>query len=169
MLTAIRKRRSIRQFKNQKVPDSILEEILKAASFAPSARNTKAWEFIIIKNKETRDKLAQMKPHSTFANLAPVILILCSKDWDYWIEDLSIVVENIYLECTNQGLGTCCIQVRGCKTFDQTDCEEYVKNLLNIPKEYRILCIMPIGYPDEQMPEHSDDEFNKEKIHYEKW
>lgn len=169
MLKVIQKRRSIRNYQDIPVKEEKLQEILKAAMFAPSARHTRPWEFIIVKDQATKDKLAATKDGSTFVNQAPLIIIICSQETHQWIEDCSIVAENIYLEATNQGLGTCWVQIRGSERPDGSSCEEYVKKILKIPKEIRVLCMMPIGYPAEQLPEHSDEEFEKKKLHLGKW
>lgn len=169
MLKAIKQRRSHRQFLGKPVEDEKINEILKAVMFSPTARHTRAWEFVVVKNKKIRDDLAGMKLHSSFANQAPVIIVLVSPDWQYWLQDLSIIGEALYLETTNQGLGTCWIEVYNSKTYDQSDAEMYVKQVLGIPKDRRVLSFFPIGYPATKLPEHSDKEFEKSKIHYEKW
>lgn len=169
MLKAIKKRRSIREFEKRGLEEEKLQEILKAAMFAPSARHTRPWEFIIVKDQATKDKLAATKGGSAFVNQAPLIIVICSQESRQWIEDCSIVAENIYLEATNQGLGTCWVQIRGSQRPDGSSCEEYVKKLLNIPDKIRVLCVMPIGYPAEQLPEHEESEFEKRKIHRESW
>jgi nitroreductase len=70
----------------------------------------------------------------------------------------------VYLEATNQGLGTCWIQVREMKTAEGKDTEEEVKKILGCPQEIHLLCMMPIGYPAESLPEHSEKEFERKKI-----
>jgi nitroreductase len=169
MLKVIQKRRSHRQFLDKSVEDEKINEILKAAMASPTARHTRAWEFVVVRDKKLRDDLAGMKLHSSFANNAPVILILVSPDWQYWVEDMSIAGEAVYIESTNQGLGTCWIEVHDSLTYDQSDGEAYVKKVLDIPADKRVLCMMPIGYPALNLPEHSESEFEKSKIHYEKW
>ena len=169
MLKVIKKRRSHRKFIQKPVDDETINEILKAAMFSPTARHTRAWEFIIVKDKKIRDDLAAMKLHSSFANQAPVIIVLVSPDWQYWVQDMSIIGEAIYLETTNQGLGTCWIEVYDSKTYDQSDAEKYVKKILSVPDDKRVLCFFPIGYPEINLPEHNSSEFERAKVHYEKW
>ena len=171
MLEAIKKRRSIRKFKKKEVETEKLEEILKAAMYSPSAMNRRPWEFIVIKNQEMKNKLSKATSWCSFVKDAPLVLVIASYEEDLyrWIEDCSIVTEAIYLEATNQGLGTCFCQVLGGKTVSLKDSEEYVKELLGTTKNVRILCLMPIGYPDEHKEEHSEEEFEKRKIHYEKY
>lgn len=171
MLDVIKKRRSHRDYLDKQIEEEKLIEILKAAMFSPSARHQRLWEFIVVKDKKLRDLLAQTKLHSSFANKAPIIIVIISKPSEpnpsWWLEDAFIAATQIYLETTNQGLGTCCIQIYGSKRDNDDDCENYVKELLNIPKDMHVACLMPIGYPKENLPEHNDKEFEKNKIHYE--
>jgi nitroreductase len=169
MLEAIKKRRSIRKYKNKEVEEEKLNEILKAAMYSPSAMHRRPWEFIVVKDQELKDKLAKATPWCSFVKDAPVVLIIAADESSLWIEDCSIAAEAIYLEAENQGLGTCFCQVLGAKTSSLKDSEEYIKQLINTPKNVRILCMMPLGYPDEEKPEHSEKEFEKNKIHYEKY
>lgn len=169
MLEVIKKRRSIRKFKKTPVEEEKLQEILKSGMFSPSARHSRPWEFIVVKDKKTLDKLAETKDGSAFTNQAPLVLVICAEETYQWIEDCSIVGENIYLESINQGLGTCWVQIRGSERPDGSSCEEYVKKLLKIPEKMRVLCLMPLGYPAEKLPEHQNSEFEKTKIHKEKF
>jgi len=172
MLDVIKNRRSYRDFLDKEVEDEKLAEILKAAQFAPTARNLRLWEFIVVKNKKTRDLLAQTKTHSQFTNKAPVILVIVSKDdgqTNYWMEDGSIAAGFIYLEAENQGLGTCFVQVYKSLRPDGFECEKYVKKILKIPKNIHVLCLMPIGYPRQKIPGLDQSVFETKKVHNENY
>ncbi len=172
MLEVIKKRRSHREFQDKEVEREKVEEILKAAMVSPSARHMRLWEFIVVKDKKVLAKLAQTKTHSYFVDRAPLCLTVCSrKDEEdkYWLEDGSIAAAHIYLEAENQGLGTCFVQVYGSKREDGSEAEEYVKKILQVPEEVKVLCLMPLGYPAKKLPEHGKDEFEEDKIHWEKY
>ena len=172
VLDVIKKRRSHRDFLDKGVEEEKINEILKAAMFSPTARHQRLWEFIVIKDKKTRDLLAQTKKHSYFVNRASVVIAIVNPEDEscrYWLEDSFIAATQIYLEATHQDLGTCCVQIYGSKRDNNDDAEEYVKKILGIPKEIHVACLMPIGYPKEKLPEHTDEEFEKAKIHYEKY
>ncbi len=169
MLKVIRERRSIRSYLAKDVEDEKLREVLKSAMFAPSSRGGRAWEFIVIRNDETRGALSDATPYALFVRDAPVAIAVCY-DTDAgrrFKEDASICAEHIHLEAVNQGLASCFVQVADAKG-PHGDAEDYVKGLLGIPDRYRVQCIMPIGYPAEELPEHSDSEFDESKIHSEK-
>jgi len=166
IIEAIRKRRSIRAFKDKPVEKEKIEAILKAAQFAPLANHQNPWHFWVVKNKEVLEKLAQSTPWGSFIAQAPVAIIV-GADQDLsseWLEDASIVGAHIYLETTNQGLGTCWVQARGAKTPHGEDSEEYIRNLLNISESFRLVAIFPIGYPNEKKAPHSDQDYRKDKI-----
>lgn len=166
MLDIIKKRRSIRKYKDKPIEDEKINEILKSAMLSPTAMNRKSWEFIVVKNKEKIEKLSKTTIWSGFAKNAPLVIVLCAdeKKDKRWIEDLSIAGAYIYLEVVNQGLGTCWIEIREGKTLLKVSAEEYVKNILAIPASFRVLCMMPIGYKGEAKDEHSED-IDMSKIH----
>lgn len=162
MLKVIKKRRSIRQFLNKEVEEIKVKEILKAAMAAPSAHNRRPWRFWVVRDPEIKEKLSQVHQWASFVARAPVVLVIGSDKDKRWVENCSVVATLVYLEATNQGLGTCWTQVRGMKTKGGEESEKYVKKLLKIGKEVRILCLMPLGYPAKALPEHSG-EIEKEK------
>lgn len=171
MLKVIKKRRSYRKYQSKEVEEEKLNEILKTAMFSPSAKNRRPWEFVVIKNPETKERLSRSTIYSSFVKDAPVVLVICADETKSarWVEDCSILAENIYLEVTNQSLGTCFIQIRETKTPSYQSGEEYVREVIKAPKHIRILCLMPLGYPDEKKEEHHEAEFEEEKIHQGSW
>jgi len=115
--------------------------------------------------------LSQATPWGSFIAQSPVAIVVCSdeKKSQEWLEDASIVGAHIYLEATNQGLGTCWVQVRGSVTADGVKSEVYVRRILGIPDSMQVVAIFPIGYPAEEKPENTDKEVSAEKIHKNKW
>jgi len=170
VLEVIRKRRSIRSYLADDVEEEKLKGILKAAMFSPSSRGGRAWEFIVVRNKATKSALSEATPYAFFVKDAPAAIVVCY-DIDSgrrFKEDASICAEHIHLEAVNQGLGSCFVQVADAEG-SHGSAEEYVKGLLGVPDRCRVQCIMPIGYPAEELPEHSDSEFDEAKIHCEKF
>jgi nitroreductase len=168
MLEAIKKRRSIRKFKKKDVEQEKLEEILRAAMYSPSAMHRRPWEFIVIRSQEMKDKISKATPSCDFVKNAPIVLIIAAKESPLWVENCSIAAEAVYLEAENQDLGTCFCQILGSKN-NLKDGEDYIRETIKATKDIRILCIMPIGYPDEEKEEHNEKEFDKSKIRYEKY
>lgn len=163
MLKAIKERRSIRQYQDKEIEKEKIGEILRAAMTAPSARHRRSWKFWLVRDKKKKEKLSQVHRWSSFAASAPVVLVIGSDEDKHWVENCAVVAAFVYLEATNQGLGTCWVQVRGAKTLGGRSSEEEVKKIINAPKETRVLCLMPIGYPKKILREHSG-EIEKEKV-----
>jgi len=171
MLEVIKKRRSVRAYQEKPVEEERVGEVLKAVQMAPSANHRRPWEFVVVKDRGLKEKLSQATSWGSFINQAPVAIVLCADEEKsrHWLEDAAIVGGYLYLEATNQGLGTCWVQVRGSKTEKGEGSEEYVRNLLGIPQNFRIVAVFPLGYPAEKPLPHRESEFNQSKIHKEKW
>jgi nitroreductase len=136
----LEKRRSIRKYKDTPIPKEDVIKILEAARIAPSAGHRQPWHFIVVENKETIKKLAK----SEWAAEAPVMIVgladqLTSPSW--CLTDLGIALEHIVLAATDLGLGTC--------WMGQTGREELIKDLLDIPDNFRVVAVIPLGVPDE--------------------
>lgn len=162
VLEAIRGRRSIRRFKPEEVSDKLIGEILDAARWAPSSKNGQPWEFIVIKSKETKLKLAKLAPYGGFIAEAPVAIAVVTdprKSPRFHLEDGSCAVQNMILAAWSLGLGTCWIG-----TMDR----EEAKQTLGIPKHLHLLTVIPIGYPAEEPPPPSRRKLN-EIVHYERY
>lgn len=152
-MEVIKRRRSIRGYRPDPVPEDILNQILKAARLAPSGGNRQPWHFIIVKDPETKRRLGM----SSWAVEAPIVLIGCTEGSAI---DISIAFEHIVLAATNFGLGTCWMGRWG------YDAE--IKKALRIPEHIRVLAVTPVGYPAEE-PEPKPRKSLSEITHYEKF
>jgi len=166
MIAAIKKRRAIREYLSDAVTDEKIQEILSAAMCAPSANALYPWELVVIKEAATKELLSKTTPWSTFAKDAAVVIAVIGHEQDSpdWIEDCSIAAEHIWLEAANQELGCCWVQIRG-----NANAEKAVREILNIPAELRVLCLLPIGVPAKPAEEHLPEKFDKKKIKQEKY
>jgi nitroreductase len=142
-----------KKFKPDPIDDSIIGQILYAASKAPSAGNITPWKFIVVKDEEIKKNLAKAALHQSFIKDAPVVIVVCG-DLDreigkygtrgeklYLIQDTSYASMLIFLACKALDLG--CYLVRA---FD----ENSVKEILEIPENIRPFTIIPIGYKIEE-------------------
>jgi nitroreductase len=145
---AIKNRYSCRSYKAEPVPEEKLRKILEAARLAPSAHNAQERKFIVVKDAKKRKEVAEAVGQSFIAE-APVIIaavglnpedVLSSGIPDY-VVNLAIAVDHMTLQATEEGLGTCWIGA-----FSQ----EEVKKVLEIPEEYKIVVLMPLGFPAEK-------------------
>ena len=163
----IEKRKSIRKYKNKKVPKSILKQIIKDATKAPSSQNKQPWEFYVITDKKTRDKIAKIlskslkiyknkfnklnkklkKPainlYSNLGSCQNIIFVYTGKNSKINdIMSISCAIENLMLSAANKGLGTCWIG-----TFKKF--EKEINKLLKI-KNKKLVAGILIGYQNEK-------------------
>lgn len=142
----IEARRSVRKYEEKEIPKDVLERVLNAARLAPSASNRQDWKFILVKEPELKQKVAEAARNQTFIAEADVIIAgvslnpdrLMSCEVPAYAVDLGIAMEHIALAAVEEGLGTCWIGA-----FNQ----KQVKELLGIPAEYKVVELMPLGYP----------------------
>ena len=155
-LDLARNRQSVRAYQDKTVQREMIERCLEAGRLAPSARNVQPWQFIVIDDPELKDKVARKTfnkiiSFNRFSLQAPVLIIVISenkgminkigraiKNKQFNLIDTGIAVENICLQATEEGLGTCILG-----WFDETG----VKKLLNIPQSKSIELIVTMGYP----------------------
>ena len=161
---AIKTRYSCRSYKVEPVPEEKLNKVLEAARLAPSAHNEQEWKFIVIKDAKKREQLAEAAGQSFIAE-APVIIVAVATDPEHVLSsgvpayavDLAIAVEHMALQATEEGLGTCWIGA-----FSQ----EEVKGVLGIPEEYKVVALLPLGFPADK-PKPKSRKNIKEIICYE--
>lgn len=168
MLDTLLNRRSCRKFKDMAVEQEKLEKILQAAQLAPSGKNTRPWEFVVVEEKETLQKLGGCrKPSQPFLPEAPLAIVVLAdrQKTDTWIEDASIACTMIQLEAECLGLGSCWVQIRLRESNQEMSSEDYVRELLGIPEHMGVLSIIAIGYPENRPAAHTLEEVKQEKIH----
>ncbi|MBS3737142.1 MAG: nitroreductase family protein [Candidatus Bipolaricaulota bacterium] len=143
---AIERRRSIRAYKDEEVPRSLLEDIMESVRMAPSASNRQDWKFIIIDDESTKDQIYEAANEQSFVREAPVVIAGVATEPDEMMScevsagtvDLSIALDHLTLRAAEEGLGTCWIGA-----FDQ----EKAKEILEIPEDHKVISLMPLGYP----------------------
>ena len=146
----IMSRRSIRSFTDKKVSDEIINTLLQAAIYAPSAKNGQSWFFSVVQNKEILDKIDSvvecMRGGNIFYNAGTVIFVAMQKDSSWGQTDCAAATQNILLAANSLGLGSCWI---GCcrEELQGENADEY-KSLMKIPKDYTLLYGIAIGYTD---------------------
>jgi len=152
VLEAVKGRRSIRTFKSQDVPAEIVEEIIDAARWAPSAGNIQPWEFIIVRKPKIKRRLVEAALDQVFIEEAPVVIVVCANEVRssqgygvrgeilYCIQDTAAAIQNIHLTAYSLGLGTCWVGAFR---------EEEAREILKVPHGIRPVAIIPIGHPAE--------------------
>lgn len=172
MIETLKKRRSIRKYKDIPVEQDKIDNIIKAALLAPTGKNKKPWEFIVVTDNTILNKLGNVKPKGgQFVKDAPLAIVVIGNAElsDTWVEDTSITAAYIQLQAHVLGLGSCWSQIRNRIYDDKESASGYIKKVLNIPNQYEVECIIGIGYSDEDKKYYSDEELDFNKIHNNKF
>lgn len=167
MLEIVRGRRSVRSFRSESIPEEHLRTILEAGVWAPSGGNAQPWEFVVIRNKSTIDKIKLFSP-GLFGN-PDVVVVLCinrerirrgGKSGELIaLMDVAMAAQNMMLVAYSLGIGSCPIA-----SFNKTA----VKELLEIPAHVDSVLMVSFGYPEE-WPEPPKRRPLNEVVHHEKY
>jgi nitroreductase len=167
VLDAINGRRSIRKYKSDPVEDEKIELVLEAARQAPSWGNSQCWRFVVVRDAEMRNRLADTGfgvggGHPNIATeamrVAPVAIVACAElcragysyreprepvtdKGDWFMFDTALAMQNMVLAAYALGLGTVYIGA-----FDSVAAEK----VLGVPQGYKVVSMTPLGYPDEE-------------------
>lgn len=166
--TLIKQRRSTRKFTDQPLTPEQVELILKAALMAPSSKRSNPWQFVVVEEKEMLQKLAACKKNgAAFLESCRLAVVVLGNGMlsDVWIEDASIASIYMQLQAEDLGLGSCWCQIRNRVREDETDANEYVRRLLNIPYQLDVLSIIGFGHKDQVRKPFDEAHLQWEKIH----
>ena len=164
-MDVIRVRRSVRVFSDQEILDEDINKIIEAGICAPSAKNQQPWEFIVIKDKNILNKLSE-KLSPLYAK-SKVTIILCQRKDGLSsptrvAQDMSACMQNMMLEATKLGIGSCWIG-----TYPDLERMNPLIEELNIPSNIEPFCGLTLGYP---LDENAFKEVKRTaKIHYNRY
>lgn len=162
----ITKRRSVRKYKDIDIKDSILKSIIESSVQAPSARNQRPWSFMIIKNKDILNQLANSSRYAAFLSYTPCVIAVIMKDLtnmptpDMAPIDLSMVSTYIMLEALNHKLGTCYMGI-----WPREDRMKNCDTILGLKDNCHTFALISIGYPQtDDVFTEANDRFNEDLI-----
>lgn len=168
-LSLVQKRRSIRRYQEKPVEAEKIDILIETVLRSPSSRGFNPWEFVVVTEQNLLKQLAKAKPHgASFLKHAALGIVVCAdpKKCDVWVEDASIASVFIHLAAESIGLGSCWIQIRKRMYNDTKTSQEYVCELLNIPKHLNVESIIAVGYPAEEKTPHRKEELAYEKVFF---
>jgi len=154
------KRRSIRSYTGDPIPQADLEKIVDAGRLAPSGNNRQPWDFIVVTHDAMIQKLSVAADWS--AKAGAMIVVVMNTGSKYWVEDGSAAVENMLLAATALGYGTCWLEGNALPH------EESIKEWLNIPDKLKLLTLIPVGVPVE-WPDPKEKKPLDEVLHWERF
>lgn len=165
IIETIAARRSIRKFTNAEVSENQINSLLKAGMNAPSARNTQPWHFMVIKDRNTINKMIEICPNGSMmkgADTAILVLGDLNDTDEYFVIDCSAAVQNILLAAHQEGLGACWIGV-----YPRQPRIEGLKALFDLPEKIVPHSLIALGHPAET--KKSNDNYREDRVHREKW
>jgi len=166
-MNAIYKRRSIRKYTSEPVPNDIVLSFIKAGMNAPSAGNEQPWHFVIIRERKLLNDLASAHPYAKMLRQAPVAVLVCGEPElerykGFWVQDCSAATENILLEIADKGYGGVWIGV-----YPNNNYIKDISKILDIPEGIIPFSLISVGRPaEEKLPK---DIFKEERVRYNNW
>ena len=171
LLSIIKKRRSVRKYLKKDVSDDLIEKILESAKYAPSCGNYQPWEFIVVRNEETKKDLVAASYNQNWMLEAPVLIVACINmrlaaavygergARLYGIQSVAAAIENILLTAESLDLATCWIGAFS---------EVIIARILECPEYIRPCAVITLGYPAEK-PKMPPKQSIQEFVHIEKF
>ncbi len=165
------RRRSVRRYKNTRIDDSIIEEIMKVALTAPTSFGHKAVEFVVVRDPEMIRKIGKCKSlGGSQINGADTVVVTMVKtrnkrQSEFWIEDGAIASTYVLLAAEQYGLGACWVHIRN-RTGNRKTSDEEIRYLLGVPSEYTVLNLVAIGDKDEMKTPYTEKDLDMDLVHF---
>ncbi len=164
-LEAIFARRSIRAYTGEPVSREAIAQLLEAGMAAPSSNNRKPWHFVVVSDRETLAKLAEVHPHGRMLGQAAAAIAVCGDTEiapDFWIQDCAAATENILVAVAGLGLGAVWL---GCHPREGRVAA--IREVLGVPARVGILSLISIGHPGEKKEPRT--QYDEKRVHHERW
>lgn len=164
-LETIFNRKSVRKYTERPVDKEMLETLVRAGMAAPSSRDRRPWEFIIVTDRNLLDTMGDGLPLARMLKETKQAIIVCGdtiKSNNAWQLDCSAAAQNVLLAAESMGLGAVWTAA-----YPYPERMKVVRDALQLPEHIVPLTVIPIGYPVGM--EKTKDKFNKKQMHYNGW
>lgn len=164
-LETIFNRKSVRKYTERPVEKEKLETLVRAGMAAPSSRDRRPWEFVIVTNRDLLDKMGDGLPLARMLKETKQAIIVCGdtvKSENAWQLDCSAAAQNILLAAESMGLGAVWTAA-----YPYPERMKIIRDALQLPEHILPLTVIPLGYPTGI--EKPKDKYNKKQIHYNGW
>ena len=160
-------RRSIRKYTSEKVEKEKIKKIVKAGFAAPSCGNQRISHFIVIKDKEILNNIADIHGYGEALREADTAIAVCANLEEelyegFWVQDCAAAAENMLTEAVHLGLGAVWLGVHPKERIIKE-----VNSILELPEKVKALAIISLGYPAEE--KEVSDRYLEDKVHFDKW
>lgn len=164
-LETIFNRKSVRKYTERPVEKEKLETLVRAGMAAPSSRDRRPWEFLIVTDRDLLDKMGDGLPLARMLKETKQAIIVCGdtvKSENAWQLDCSAAAQNILLAAESMGLGAVWTAA-----YPYPERMKIIQDALQLPEHILPLTVIPLGYPTGI--EKPKDKYNKKQIHYNGW
>lgn len=165
-------RHSIRRYTDEPIDAEDVKTIIEAALLAPTSKNMRSWQFVVLEDREVIQRLEALKPsYAMSLKTAPLAVVVTTSPVlsEAYIEDATCAAMFMHLQAADLGLGSCWIQVRGREQADGEPSENYVREILGIPNDMIVECIMTFGHSAETRKPVDPAKLMWEKVHIGTW
>ena len=161
-------RRSVRKYTGGKISEDAINKIITAGMYAPSARDTRPWHFIVIDDKTLFDKIMAFHPYASMLSQASHAIVVCGDENlqngpGYYVMDCSAATENILLAAHALGFGAVWVGIH-----PKPDRIEALSMLLELPSHVKPVAVISLGIPAESN-ETVCQRYEQKKIRYNRW
>jgi nitroreductase len=161
-------RRSVRHYTGEPLLPHEVEQIMKAALMAPTSKNSRSWQFVLVEDREMLKNLAACKVSTaSFIEHCALAVVVTSDPLqsEAHVEDAAIAATYIQLQAEDLGFGSCWCQIKGRETAGGYDSEQYVRDLLDIPLQLSVGSIIAIGHKARVPKPHDESKLRWENLH----
>jgi len=169
-LDFIFRRRSVRAFRSDPVPEAAIQNLLEAAMAAPTACNTRPWEFIVLTDCERLAAVARLLPNGAFLARAPLGIVVLGDlgrahagELSYLLQDCSAAIQNLLLAAPALGLGACWLGVH-----PRADRVDGLRQLFRLPEKIIPVAVIALGFSADSPPPPRT-QFDPARIHRQDW
>ena len=172
LLEVMQKRRSVRIYTGEVVSEEDVTCILQAGLLSASGKAIRPWEFIVVRNKETLKSMSRCRvAGSQMLEAADCAIVVRGDEEksDVWVEDCSVAMANMHLMADSLGVGSCWIQGRLREAPGGRTTEAYLRELLEVPENYRLEAILSLGMPQNHPGAYELGALLEGKVHRERF
>ena len=165
----LEKRRSVKVYVDRPVEAAKIDAIIEAALRSPTGGAKRPWAFVVVTDKILLGKLSVAKPvGAAFLKDAPVAVAVCADPSvsGLWVEDCSIAAVTMQYAAHTLGLGSRWAQMKGNNFGEGKTSTQYIAELLGLPENLTVQCIIAIGYPGEEIVPYKKEELRFDKVSY---
>jgi nitroreductase len=167
VISAIKTRRSIRKFTSEPVSESMLNTVLQAGMYAPSAKDKRPCHFVVIQNSAVLMELSEGNYNARMLGQAACGIVVCGDKnlegmKEFLYADCASAVQNMLLSIHGLGLGGV-----WCGVTANSDWHKLIVKTLNLPMKVEPIAVIALGHPDEERA--SRELWDAASVHYGTW